>query len=153
MANRRAEIAAEFTRTEQIEATETAGITRALPRAIRFTQSPTGIKWHSVGYRLRTMPVARARISDRRPSSARCFVTAERVKRSRAGRNRVLLGAYQHSERSPSGVRRSRKMPRRGVLSELAARLPRHLKSPAEAAASGGCVDFALDSLTQLSVR
>ncbi|EFB9625740.1 sugar phosphatase [Escherichia coli] len=72
-----ADIAAEFTRLEQIEATETEGIT-ALPWAIVTSGS---------------MPVARARHKIAGLPAPEVFVTAERVKRGKPEPDAYLLGA------------------------------------------------------------
>ena len=75
-----ADIAAEFTRLEHIEATETEGIT-ALPGAIALLShlNKAGIPWAIVTSG--SMPVARARHKIAGLPAPEVFVTAERVKR------------------------------------------------------------------------
>ena len=74
-----ADIAAEFTRLEHIEATETEGIT-ALPGAIALLNhlNKAGIPWAIVTSG--SMPVARARHKVAGLPAPEVFVTAERVK-------------------------------------------------------------------------
>lgn len=87
-----AEIAAEFTRLEQIESTETAGIT-ALPGAVALLNhlNKSAIPWAIVTSG--TMPVARARHRVSQLPSPEVFVTAERVKRGKPEPDAYLLGA------------------------------------------------------------
>lgn len=87
-----AEIAAEFTRLEQIEATETAGIT-ALPGAVDLLNhlNKAGIPWAIVTSG--SMPVARARHRVAGLPAPEVFVTAERVKRGKPEPDAYLLGA------------------------------------------------------------
>lgn len=87
-----AEIAAEFTRLEQIESTETAGIT-ALPGAMALLNhlNECAIPWAIVTSG--TMPVARARHRVSALPSPEVFVTAERVKRGKPEPDAYLLGA------------------------------------------------------------
>ena len=73
-----ADIAAEFTRLEHIEATETEGITAGIPWAIVTSGS---------------MPVARARHKIAGLPAPEVFVTAERVKRGKPEPDAYLLGA------------------------------------------------------------
>ena len=77
-----ADIAAEFTRLEHIEATETEGIT-ALPGAIALLShlNKAGIPWAIVTSG--SMPVARARHKIAGLPAPEVFVTAERVKRGK----------------------------------------------------------------------
>ncbi|NIZ29398.1 hexitol phosphatase HpxA, partial [Escherichia coli] len=87
-----ADIAAEFTRLEQIEATETEGIT-ALPGAIALLShlNKAGIPWAIVTSG--SMPVARARHKIAGLPAPEVFVTAERVKRGKPEPDAYLLGA------------------------------------------------------------
>ena len=87
-----ADIAAEFTRLEQIEATETEGIT-ALPGAIALLNhlNKAGIPWAIVTSG--SMPVARARHKIAGLPAPEVFVTAERVKRGKPEPDAYLLGA------------------------------------------------------------
>lgn len=87
-----AEIAAEFTRLEQVEATETEGIT-ALPGAIALLNdlNKAGIPWAIVTSG--SMPVARARHKVAGLPAPEVFVTAERVKRGKPEPDAYLLGA------------------------------------------------------------
>lgn len=87
-----ADIAAEFTRLEHIEATETEGIT-ALPGAIALLNhlNKAGIPWAIVTSG--SMPVARARHKIAGLPAPEVFVTAERVKRGKPEPDAYLLGA------------------------------------------------------------
>ncbi len=87
-----AEIAVEFTRLEQIEATETAGIT-ALPGAVELLNhlNKADIPWAIVTSG--SMPVARARHRVAGLPAPEVFVTAERVKRGKPEPDAYLLGA------------------------------------------------------------
>ncbi len=87
-----ADIAAEFTRLEHIEATETEGIT-ALPGAIALLShlNKAGIPWAIVTSG--SMPVARARHKIAGLPAPEVFVTAERVKRGKPEPDAYLLGA------------------------------------------------------------
>ena len=87
-----AEIAAEFTRLEQIEATETAGIT-ALPGAVDLLNhlNKAGIPWAIVTSG--SIPVAHARHRAAGLPQPAVFVTAEQVKRGKPQPDAYLLGA------------------------------------------------------------
>ncbi|EIV7747842.1 hexitol phosphatase HxpA [Escherichia coli] len=87
-----ADIAAEFTRLEHIEATETEGIT-ALPGAIALLNhlNKAGIPWAIVTSG--SMLVARARHKIAGLPAPEVFVTAERVKRGKPEPDAYLLGA------------------------------------------------------------
>ncbi|EJY1170946.1 sugar phosphatase [Salmonella enterica] len=144
-----AEIAAEFTRLEQIEATETAGIT-ALPGAVDLLNhlNKVGIPWAIVTSG--SMPVARARHQVAGLPASEVFVTAERVKRGKPEPDAYLLGA-QLLGLAPQECVVVEDAPA-GVLSGLAAGC--HViavNAPADTPRLAD-VDFALDSLTQLSV-
>lgn len=132
-----AEIAAEFTRLEQIEATETAGIT-ALPGAVDLLNhlNKVGIPWAIVTSG--SMPVARARHQVAGLPAPEVFVTAERVKTRQTGAGCVFAGRTT-AWPGPSGVRRSRRCPGwRAVRAGCG--LPRHCGQCAgRHAASGGC--------------
>lgn len=97
-----ADIAAEFTCLEQIEATETEGIT-ALPGAIALLNhlNKAGIPWAIVTSG--SMPVARARHKVAGLPAPEVFVTAERVKRGKPEPDAYLLGA-QLLGLAPQGV-------------------------------------------------
>lgn len=108
-----AEIAAEFTRLEQIEATETAGIT-ALPGAVDLLNhlNKAGIPWAIVTSG--SMPVARARHRVAGLPAPEVFVTAERVKEeTRARRVSVRRSA---SGPGTAGMCRGGRCPRRGAF-------------------------------------
>ncbi len=144
-----AEIAAEFTWLEQVEATETAGIT-ALPGAVALLNhlNKAGIPWAIVTSG--SMPVARARHQVAKLPAPEVFVTAERVKRGKPEPDAYLLGAQLLGlvpeecvvvEDAPAGV-----------LSGLAAGC--HViavNAPADTPRLDE-VDFVLTSLEQLSV-
>ena len=102
-----ADIAAEFTRLEHIEATETEGIT-ALPGAIALLShlNKAGIPWAIVTSG--SMPVARARHKIAGLPAPEVFVTAERVKRGKPEPDAQLLGLAPQEcvvvEDAPAGV-------------------------------------------------
>ncbi|SQB28805.1 putative phosphatase [Citrobacter koseri] len=85
------EIAAEFTRLEQIEATDTAGIV-ALPGAVELLDhlNKAGIPWAIVTSG--SMPVARARHQAAGLPAPEVFVTAERVKTRQTGTGCLSAG-------------------------------------------------------------
>ncbi|EPG4957503.1 TPA: sugar phosphatase [Citrobacter amalonaticus] len=144
-----AEIAAEFTRLEQIEATETAGIT-ALPGAVALLNylNKAGIPWAIVTSG--SMPVARARHQVANLPAPEVFVTAERVKRGKPEPDAYLLGA-QLLGLAPHECAVVEDAPA-GVLSGLAAGC--HViavNAPADTPRLDE-VDFTLTSLEQLSV-
>ncbi len=140
-----AEIAAEFTRLEQIEATETAGIT-ALPGAADLLNhlNKAGIPWAIVTSG--SMPVARARHqvaglpapSGRGPSRARgvCHRRTSQTRQTGAG---CVFARRTTAWPGPSGVRRSGRCPGwRAVRAGCG--LPCHCGQCAgRHAASGGC--------------
>ncbi|HFZ8994274.1 TPA: sugar phosphatase [Citrobacter freundii] len=143
------EIAAEFIRLEQIESTETAGIT-ALPGAIDLLNhlNKAGIPWAIVTSG--SMPVARARYQVAGLPAPEVFVTAERVKRGKPEPDAYLLGARllglaPHEcvvvEDAPAGI-----------LSGLAAGCHVIAVNAPEQTPRLEEVDLALTSLEQLSV-
>lgn len=144
-----AEIAAEFTWLEQVEATETAGIT-ALPGAVALLNhlNKAGIPWAIVTSG--SMPVARARHQVAKLPAPEVFVTAERVKRGKPEPDAYLLGA-QLLGLAPEECVVVEDAPA-GVLSGLAAGC--HViavNAPADTPRLDE-VDFSLTSLEQLSV-
>lgn len=144
-----AEIAAEFTRLEQIEATETAGIT-ALPGAVDLLNhlNKAGIPWAIVTSG--SMPVARARHRVAGLPAPEVFVTAERVKRGKPEPDAYLLGA-QLLGLAPQECAVVEDAPA-GVLSGLAAGC--HViavNAPADTPRLNE-VDFSLTSLEHISV-
>lgn len=144
-----AEIAAEFTRLEHIEATETDGIT-ALPGAIELLNhlNKAGIPWAIVTSG--PMPVARARHRVAGLPAPEVFVTAERVKRGKPEPDAYLLGA-QLLGLAPQECTVVEDAPA-GVLSGLAAGC--HViavNAPSDTPRLDE-VDFSLTSLEQISV-
>ncbi|EAO0870574.1 sugar phosphatase [Salmonella enterica] len=141
-----AEIAAEFTRLEQIEATETAGIT-ALPGAMDLLNhlNNAGIPWAIVTSG--SMPVARARHQVAGLPAPEVFVTAERVKRGKPEPDAYLLGA-QLLGLAPQECAVVEDAPA-GVLAAGCHVIA--VNAPADTPRLKD-VDFVLDSLTQLSV-
>lgn len=144
-----AEIAAEFTWLEQVEATETAGIT-ALPGAVALLNhlNKAGIPWAIVTSG--SMPVARARHQVAKLPAPEVFVTAERVKRGKPEPDAYLLGA-QLLGLAPEECVVVEDAPA-GVLSGLAAGC--HViavNAPADTPRLDE-VGFSLTSLEQLSV-
>lgn len=86
------EIQAEFLRLEQIEATDTDGVT-ALPGAVALLEhlNALGIPWAIVTSG--SMPVAAARRATAGLPEPKVFVTAERVARGKPEPDAYLLGA------------------------------------------------------------
>lgn len=143
------EILAEFTLLEQIEATQTEGIT-ALPGAIELLThlNKSGIPWAIVTSG--SMPVARARHQVAGLPFPEVFVTAERVKRGKPEPDAYLLGA-QLLGLEPKECVVVEDAPA-GVLSGLAAGC--HViavNTPADTPRLSE-VDFVLTSLQQITV-
>lgn len=143
------EIAAEFSRLEQIEATDTAGIV-ALPGAIALLNhlNKAGIPWAIVTSG--SMPVARARHKAAGLPVPEVFVTAERVKRGKPEPDAYLLGA-QLLGLSPQECTVVEDAPA-GILSGLAAGCHVIAVNAPETTPRLDEVDFSLQSLEQISV-
>ncbi|EMD6813094.1 sugar phosphatase [Citrobacter koseri] len=143
------EIAAEFTRLEQIEATDTAGIV-ALPGAVELLNhlNKAGIPWAIVTSG--SMPVARARHQAAGLPAPEVFVTAERVKRGKPEPDAYLLGA-QLLGLSPQECAVVEDAPA-GILSGLAAGCHVIAVNAPEDTPRIADVDFALSSLEHISV-
>ncbi|EPR1454302.1 sugar phosphatase [Citrobacter koseri] len=143
------EIAAEFTRLEQIEATDTAGIV-ALPGAVELLDhlNKAGIPWAIVTSG--SMPVARARHQAADLPAPEVFVTAERVKRGKPEPDAYLLGA-QLLGLSPQECAVVEDAPA-GILSGLAAGCHVIAVNAPEDTPRIADVDFALSSLEHISV-
>lgn len=143
------EIAAEFTRLEQIEATDTAGIV-ALPGAVELLDhlNKAGIPWAIVTSG--SMLVARARHQAAGLPAPEVFVTAERVKRGKPEPDAYLLGA-QLLGLSPQECAVVEDAPA-GILSGLAAGCHVIAVNAPEDTPRIADVDFALSSLEHISV-
>ncbi|WP_329601076.1 sugar phosphatase [Citrobacter koseri] len=143
------EIAAEFTRLEQIEATDTAGIV-ALPGAVELLDhlNKAGIPWAIVTSG--SMPVARTRHQAAGLPAPEVFVTAERVKRGKPEPDAYLLGA-QLLGLSPQECAVVEDAPA-GILSGLAAGCHVIAVNAPEDTPRIADVDFALSSLEHISV-
>lgn len=144
------EIAAEFTRLEQIEAQDTDGVT-ALPGAVELlnTLNQAGIPWAIVTSG--SMPVARARHQAAGLPLPEVFVTAEQVARGKPEPDAYLLGARLLG--LPPEQCAVVEDATAGVLAGLAAKCRMiAVNAPDDASRLAG-VDFALRSLTQLSIH
>ncbi len=144
-----AEIAAEFTRLEEIEASDTTGIV-ALPGAVTLLNrlNELAIPWAIVTSG--SMPVARARHRAAGLPLPEVFVTAERVKRGKPEPDAYLLGA-ELLGLAPQACVVVEDAPA-GILSGLAAGC--HMiavNAPAETPCLSDA-DFVLQSLEEIAV-